>query len=242
MTPDLCDLYEVIDHTWPAHKQVSCGPWTLREGRGGGKRVSAATLQDRTKVQEIKMAEKGMRELGQIPLFMVRDGEEELDHILQAESYKTIDAVNIYCISSEELSRPNPPRLSMFDIWEPLEIQKDIWAQGGIGRDRVAVMERAKCAKTSLLMRWDNHPAGTAYIGVHKGVGMVHALEILPQQRRKGVGALAMRHAAIWALSQTASHMSVICTKENKAANALYASLKMRLVGGYHYRIKEDST
>ena len=173
---------------------------------------------------------------------MVRDGEEELDHILQAESYKTIDAVNIYCVSSEELSRPNPPRLSMFDIWEPLEIQKDIWAQGGIGRDRVAVMERAKCAKTSLLMRWDNHPAGTAYIGVYKGVGMVHALEILPQQRRKGVGALAMRHAAIWALSQTASHMSVICTKENKAANALYASLKMRLVGGYHYRIKEDST
>jgi hypothetical protein len=51
-----------------------------------------------------------------------------------------------------------------------------------------------------------------------------------------------MRHAAIWALSQTAAHMSVICTKENKAANALYASLKMRLVGGYHYRIKEDST
>ena len=71
---------------------------------------------------------------------------------------------------------------------------------------------------------------------------MVHALEILPQQRRKGVGALAMRHAAIWALSQTAAHMSVIYTKENKAANALYASLKMRLVGGYHYRIKEDST
>ena len=71
---------------------------------------------------------------------------------------------------------------------------------------------------------------------------MVRALKILPSQRRKSVGAIAMRNAAMWALAQNTPYISVICTKENKAANALYTSLKMLLVGGYYYRIKEERT
>lgn len=239
--PELSDFYEVVDHTWPAYRKISCGPWTLRDGRCGGKRVSAATLQVEKDVPDISVAETGQRELGQNPLFMIRAGDKKLDQILDEGAYRSINAVNIYCISCEELSHPAPPRLSAFDIWEPLAMQKDIWAQGGIDKNRFAVMSRAECTKTSLLMRWDGHPAGTAYIGIHNGIAMVHALEILPSQRRKGVGAIAMRHAAIWAISKNAPYISVICTKENKAANALYASLKMRLVGGYHYRIKEET-
>ena len=71
---------------------------------------------------------------------------------------------------------------------------------------------------------------------------MVLALEILPSQRHKGVGAIAIHNAAIWAHAQNAADISVIRTKKNKAANALYTSLKMHLVEGYHYRIKEDIT
>lgn len=240
--PDLSDLYEVVDHTWPAHRKISCGSWLIRQGCGGGKRVSAATSQDKIDVPDISIAEKAMLELGQVPLFMIRDGDKKLDQMLDDGAYKFVDPVNIYCVSCKSILQSIPPRLSAFDIWEPLEIQKDIWAHGGIDRNRVSIMERADCTKTSILMRWDNHPAGAAYIGIYNGIAMVHALEILPSQRRKGVGTIAMRHAAIWARAQNASYISVICTKENKAAIALYTSLKMHLVGGYHYRIKEEST
>ena len=91
-------------------------------------------------------------------------------------------------------------------------------------------------------MRWDNHPAGAAYTGIFNAPAMVHALEILPSQRRKGVGVIAMRHATIWVHAQNAAYISVIRTKKNKATNALYTSLQMHLVGGYQYPIKEDIT
>ena len=67
---------------------------------------------------------------------------------------------------------------------------------------------------------------------------MLHALEVLPHQRRKGVGVWMMRQAAYWAADQGAEELVVICTRANTGANALYASLGMRAVGQYHYRIK----
>ncbi len=241
MMPEVSDLYEVVDHTWPANRKISRVHWTLSQEPDGEKRVTAATSRVKKDIPDICVAEKGMFELDQNPLFMIREGDNKLDQILDEGAYKVIDAVNIYCISCEELSHPAPPMLSAFDIWEPLEIQKDIWAQHGTDRNRFAIMERAECIKTSLLMRCESHPAGAAYIGIYNGIAMVHALEILPSQRRKGVGAIALRQAAIWAIAQNAPFISGICTKENKAANALYASLKMRLMGGYNYRIKEET-
>jgi GNAT superfamily N-acetyltransferase len=101
-------------------------------------------------------------------------------------------------------------------------------------------MDRTKGAKSSILIRWDNHPAGSAFVAVSNKIAMVHALEILAHQRRKGVGVWAMRQAALWAQEQGAHWISAICTKENTGANALYSSLDMQLVGGYHYRIKKD--
>jgi GNAT superfamily N-acetyltransferase len=69
---------------------------------------------------------------------------------------------------------------------------------------------------------------------------MVHALEVLPHQRRKGVARWAMRQAAFWAQSQSATTLTVLCTQENFAANQLYGSLGMQLVGQYHYRTKKE--
>jgi GNAT superfamily N-acetyltransferase len=67
---------------------------------------------------------------------------------------------------------------------------------------------------------------------------MLHALEILPHQRRKGMGVWMMRQAAYWAAEQGATELAVLCTRANAGANALYARLGMQQSGGYHYRIK----
>ena len=68
---------------------------------------------------------------------------------------------------------------------------------------------------------------------------MIHALEVLPHQRRQGVAGRIMRAAAIWAEEQGAHTISLIVTQANAGAGALYASLGMSLVGQYHYRIQE---
>lgn len=69
-------------------------------------------------------------------------------------------------------------------------------------------------------------------------VAMVHAFELLPPRRRKGMDLWTMRAAAIWARDQGAETLSVMCTRQNAAAVGLYTSLGMTAVEGYHYRLK----
>ena len=66
---DLSNLYEVADHTLPAHRKMFHEFWLLSQRRSGGKRVSAATLQDSIDIPDISIAGKGMPELGQDPPF-----------------------------------------------------------------------------------------------------------------------------------------------------------------------------
>ena len=53
MMPDLPALYAAIDGTWPAARRIETPRWTLRDGDGGGKRVSCATSRPGWSVAEI---------------------------------------------------------------------------------------------------------------------------------------------------------------------------------------------
>jgi GNAT superfamily N-acetyltransferase len=242
MTPSVQTLYAVTEATWPPASAVLAGPWTLREGAGGGKRVSAATAEDVWREDDLTAAEAAMRMLGQDPLFMIREGEDALDAALNERGYDIIDPVNLWVCPVEALTDVAVPRVTAFSIWEPLAIMRDIWEAGGIGPARVAVMERAKGPKTGILGRVSDKPAGTAYCAVHEGIAMVHALEIAAAHRRKGMGVWMMRQAAHWAKANGARWIAVICTKANNGANGLYASLGMQLVGQYHYRIMPNTS
>ena len=231
-------LYDVIDGTWPAAATHSCGCFTLRDGQGGGKRVSAATLNGDLVLDDIASAEAGMRALNQQPLFQIREGDTELDMALETRGYEVVDPVIMYVISAKELATERPPRTAAIPAWEPLQIMKEIWAEGGIGPARLEVMNRAPMPKTGFVSRWQDKPAGTSFLGMHNGIGMVHALEILPFQRRQGVARFLMHRAAFWTLENGGTHLAVICTKANVGANRLYSSLGMTVVGEYHYRCK----
>ncbi len=229
-------LYEVIDATWPAAGFHRAGPWTLRAGQGGGKRVSAATTDSPVDDADIALAESGLADLGQPPLFMIRAGQQALDEMLDRRGYDLIDPVNAYATPAARLTDIPLPRVTVFAVWEPLAIMREIWAAGGIGPGRLAVMDRARDPKTGLMARFNDKPGGTAFVAIHDGVAMLHALEILPHQRQQGLGKWMMRAAAFWAVEQGADTLSVICTAANRGANALYTSLGMQPVGEYHYR------
>lgn len=233
-------IYDVVDVTWPAARVVPLGSFRIRDGQGGGSRVSAATLHGPLNSDELRDAENAMRELSQVPKFMIRDAQDDLDQSLAALGYDILDPVNIWQCDISVLTDLKIPHVTAWAVWEPLEICREIWGQAGIGASRQAIMERADCAKTAILGRNREKPAGTAYCGIHDGVAMVHALEILPEHRRQGMGAWLMRKAAHWAAEKGATQMAVLCTVENKAANGLYAALGMTCVGHYHYRVKND--
>lgn len=238
MMPGIEQLYAVVEGTWPPAAQRQVGPWIIRDGQGGGQRVSAATVAGDATPDDLPAAEAAMRALGQPLLFQVREGEADLDAMLEAAGYPIVDPVNFYIAPLCDLTVECPPRLSTFAIWEPLAIMRDIWAAGGIGPARVEVMARAAGPRTGLFGRSNNRPAATGFVAIHDGIAMVHALEVLDRHRREGLGRHMMWQAAHWAASQGATHMSVICTQANQGANALYTSLGMTLVGQYHYRRK----
>lgn len=232
--------YAVTEATWPPASVREVGPVTLREGQGGGSRVSAATVSGPVTDAQIAAAEEAMRAMGQDCLFMIRDGEAELDAQLEARGYVVKDPVNLWTCPAERLTDIPVPRVTAFCVWEPLAIQREIWEQAGIGPERLAVMRRVQGPKTGLLGRHRDKPAGAGFVAIHDGVAMVHALEILPHQRRAGMGGWMMRQAAFWALENGASELAVLCTKRNEGANGLYASLGMDCTGQYHYRILKE--
>lgn len=235
---DFGDILTALEATWPAAARQVIGPWIIRDGQGGGKRVSAATPNSNWTQADIQTAEAAMRDLDQTPLFMITDQDQNLDHALANAGYNIIDPVNIYSTSVDTLTTERPPKVSMFSVWPPLAIEIDMWAEGGISDARVNVMKRVQGPKTSILARWNDHPAGVGFAAVHSQDAFVHALEIRTQQRQQGVASWLMKQTAIWAVEQRASRLNVACTKANVAANALYRSIGMKVVGEYYYRMK----
>jgi len=242
MTPGLATLFDAIDATWPPAVSVRQGPWTIREGRGGGQRVSAATAEAPVRADDIVAAEIAMRAMGQTPLFMIRQGDDALDTMLSRRGYGVVDPVNLRLGPVAPLTAAPLPRARVFTVWAPLAIQLELWAGGGIGLGRIAVMRRVAGPKTSILGRIDHTPAATAFVAIHRRVAMIHALEVSQPCRRQGIARLICRQAAIWAARNGAGHIAALCTRANDGANALYSSLGLEVVGQYHYRkAKEDN-
>lgn len=235
MTPGAADLYAVCEATWPPARSWQAHGVTLRDGKGGGKRVSAATCDGLP--EDLTAAEADMRAIGQDPLFMIRAGEHALDTHLAEAGYAVIDPVNLYCAPVSLLTKVPVPPVTCFAVWEPLAIMREIWASGGLDPARLDVMARAR-TKTGIFARWNERPAGVGFASISHNIAMVHAVEVLPTQRRQGVAQWIMRKSAFWAAEQGAKWISVLCVKENNAANRLYQGLGFAHAGSYHYRIK----
>ncbi len=226
-------LYDAVAATWPAAKARRVGPVTLRDGEGGGSRVSAATVDGDWGEGDIAAAEAEMAR----PLFMVRYFEARLDAVLAGRGYAVMDPVVGYAAEVAALAVARPPPVTTFEVWPPLAAQVEIWAEGGVGPARLAVMERAAGPKVSILARSEDSPAGTAFVALHQGVAMVHALEVKPKFRRRGLGRHMVTAAAFWARDRGAECLALVVTEANAGARAMYEGMGMREAGRYHYRV-----
>ena len=240
---DAARIAGAIAATWPPGEPRNMGPFLVPSARAGGNRVCAARLVDReddgasVTAVDVRAVAEAQTATGEAPLFMVFDWQAPLDACLAREGYRVRDATDMLLVRVADIAAPPPP-VSCFGIWPPLAVTEDVWAEGGIGPDRLAVMHAARGPKTSLLGRVDDRPAGAAFVAVDPPIAMLHALEVTPQARRKGLGRLMVRAAAHWAQGQGARDLAVLVTQANAPAQALYASLGLRAVGHYRYRVK----
>lgn len=230
-------LQAVMEATWGPASAARLGPWTVRNGLGGGKRVSATTAEGDWQDTDIPPAEAAMAALDQPALFLIRAGDGLLDQALMARGYRIVDPVVAYAAPLATMPQPAAP-MTTFPHWPPMAIAADLWAEGGIGAARLAVMERVQGPKTTILARAQDRAAGAAFVAVHQNIAMLHALEITPSQRRQGSAHNILRAAAVWAQENGADTLSLVVTVANDPARRLYASFGMQAVGQYHYRQK----
>ncbi|SEN32810.1 Acetyltransferase (GNAT) family protein [Loktanella fryxellensis] len=229
MTP-VPDWSAVIDATWPAAHVSRHGPWVLRHTPGGGRRVNATTASERVTGAQVA---KVTATMPHAPFRL--HGAPDLDKLLADAGYLDKDATAIMAAPAAALLQP-VPGVTAFTVWPPLAVQRDIWAVGGIGPARLAIMDRVTGPRTALLGRIDDRPAGCAFVALHQHTAMLHALEVAVPHRRRGLGRHLTVAAARWAAAQGAVTFSLLVTVANADAGGLYASLGLQQVGCYHYR------
>ena len=227
-------LFEALDATWTPAEAVERDRWRLRRGLDGGKRVSAASALDPG--ADIAGAEAAMRDWNQRPLFQLTPKESALDAAQDARGYAVVDPVFIYAAPVESLLIDGSEVAKILRGDRRIALVEEIWTQGGIGPGRFAVMDRVNGPKSFILARLGDRPGAVGFVAVDGDVAMVHAIETLPHQRRKGAARLLMAGAARFAHEAGAVTLALAVTEANEPANALYRALGMTVAGRYHYR------
>jgi GNAT superfamily N-acetyltransferase len=228
-----------LEATWPPLQGQVQGPFYLRSGGGGGKRVSAASLIAPFEAQDIAQAEAAMQRMAQPPLFVIwpdDPAQADLDTALNARGYQIMDPVLGYSAGIDHILKKNADLSETYPHWPPLALASQLWAAAGIGTERLSVMARATGPKTAILARCGDHPAGVCFVAVANQTAMIHALDVAAPHRRQGVAQKLIIRAARWAQEHGAVNLSLVVACANAPARALYSRLGMQAGPRFHYR------
>ena len=229
-------LLEAAQATWPPAEVARDGGFETARGRGAGGRVSASrTVTPDWREADLEAAVTRHRAWGQPPLVRAFDTETRLQDLLGQLGWQRFKPTAVLATSIAALAVKPVARMAAFEAWPPLEIQRELWRAGGIGAARQEVMARAAQPKTALLARINDRVAGVAFVAVHAGVAVLHAVEVDPALRRHGAGEALIRKAAIWGGAEGASAVALAVSRANAGAVALYDKLGFTEAAGYAY-------
>ena len=238
MTPGDPDLARAFETTWPAAEYADAGAFRVGRGLGAGGRVSSArALGPDWDEADIPAVEAIHPRWHQQAMFRVPDGD-ALAGTLARHGYALETPTAIMAAECELLMVTPVPQMTAFALWPPLAIQGEIWAAGNIGAARQAVMPRVALPRTAILGRHADRAVGAAFVAADGPVAMIHAIEILPGFRRKGMATWLIRKAAEWAQAQGATRLALAVSRRNTSARALYDRIGFAEIGGYGYWVR----
>jgi ribosomal protein S18 acetylase RimI-like enzyme len=218
------DPLAATEATWPPATTWAIGAVTLREGAGGGQRVSAATAGPGWTEGDLDAAIATMAD----PLFRV-SGDPALDASLARRGLVVHDPVVV--MLARDISLLPAPDRPVARVWPP-EAAADLWAAEGITSGRLAVMHRAPEPKAVLAIGG----IAAAFVACHGGWVVLHALVVARGHRRQGAGRAVTLEAAAFGRDHGATGMALLVTAANGPARGLYAALGLSDAGQYHYR------
>ena len=232
-------LARAFEETWPAADYADAGGFRVGRGLGAGGRVGSARAVGAWTPADIARAEAIHRIWDQRPLFRALDSDAPLIAALTGAGYRHETPTAILAAPVAALTDLAIPDLTTFAVWPPLAIQRDIWAAGNINAARQAVMGRVAGPKAAILARIDDRAAGAAFAAISGDVAMVHAVEVLPAFRRRGLAGWIMRQAALWAAERGATRLGLAVSRANAGARASYDRLGFTEAAGYAYYAKD---
>ncbi len=240
MTPDDAALARAFETTWPAAEFADAGGFRVGRGLGAGGRVSSARAwRADWSDDDIAAAEALHRGWGQRALFRLPDSDRRLADALTRRGYRMETPTAVMVADCDALADRMVPEMTAFAIWPPLAIQGDIWASGSINAARQAVMTRGDLPRSALLARIEDRAAGAGFVATDGPVAMVHAIEVLPAFRRRGLASWLLRKAAEWGRQNGAHRLGLAVSRANQDARALYARMGFHEAGGYGYWAKD---
>lgn len=227
--PDQSDLLRALRATWPPKRVWKDGGLLNAEGAGGGKRVSATRLLG--SLQDCQSA------LLKSSLVQVPEDNTALDAVL-ADSHALLDPTAFYAVNASQIAMRDA---EIYVSDAPLQAMKSVWAADGVDAARLDVMDRAEGPKAYLLARSGSRIVGVGFVAATNPIAMLHAVFVPQDARRAGNAKRIARAAAEWATQEGAKTLALAVVRKNEPAVALYESLGMLPVSGYHYRaLKED--
>lgn len=236
--PGEAALEAALAATWPPRAEERIGPVTLRPGAEGGRRATAATAERALSPEELDAAIARMAALGQRPSFRLRPAEAALDAALAARGWQ-IEAPTDWLAAPVAALSPLSPEdpADAIPCEMRLAVMTPLWHRLGTAPDRLAVMDRVKGPARILLGRYRERPAALGFVAIACEIAFVHALGVLPEARRAGLGRKMVGRAADWAQSMGAVWLIALCERGNLPAQALFSGVGMQNVGQYHYRV-----
>ncbi|HRO13940.1 MAG TPA: GNAT family N-acetyltransferase [Paracoccus sp. (in: a-proteobacteria)] len=229
------DLAAAFLATWPAAEYAEAGGFRVGRGMGAGGRVGSGRAAGPWSDADIDRIVRIQRNWGEPPLIAVDDDDAALAATLKARGWLRHRPTLVMQAQVSALTDREIPPVTAMDLWPPLAIQRDIWADQGIDAARQAVMERTPGPKAAILGRVQDRAGGAAFAAVHGPIAMVHAVAVLPPLRRMGLAGWMVRRAATFAANQGAARLVLTVRQSNEGALALYAGLGFIPCGGYSY-------
>lgn len=228
---------------WAPAETSFIGDWFVDRGLGGGRRagsVKAVGSPGLPLEEAVAEAEARQRNWQQRPCFQIGPDNQELDALLDRRGYGKEGVSPVMAGPAETAMRAGSGRRMVLFVGTPLVALEEMWAAGGIGAARQAVMARTAPPKAVIMLREDDRVASAAFVAVHDGIATMSAVLTAPQFRRRGLGRETVAAAARFGMSCGAQTLALSVEADNEPAKALYAGLGLQQVSCYHYRMASE--
>ena len=245
MTSDqLLRLERAAVHAWPALETVRLNGWLWRYSGGGSQRansVSPLEFAGGDVDTAIAEAERLYRARGMAAMFQICDlaVPGDLDQRLERAGYRLQEPCT--CLAKElDAAATMPLGIEVGDTAS--EDWLSVYCAGitASRRDSAPViLARVPAPRAFLLLRQDLRPVSVALAVASEGLVIAECVATRAEYRRRGASAQIMRALEAWGVAQGATVAALQAVTANLPAQALYAKLDYRRVGGYHYRILE---